>query len=90
MVNRGKDGFRAEGECLSDQSFLVMHLSRRKWASLVVQRVKNLPAMQETLVQSLDWEDSPGLQYSCLEKPMDRGALWAMAHGVPKSRTLNG
>ena len=26
-------------------------------ASLVVQMVKNLPAMQETSVQSLDWED---------------------------------
>ena len=27
------------------------------WASLVAQRVKNPPAMQETWVQSLDWED---------------------------------
>ena len=27
------------------------------WASLVAQLVKNLPAMQETWVQSLDWED---------------------------------
>ena len=27
-------------------------------ASLVTQAVKNLPAMQETQVQSLDWEDS--------------------------------
>ena len=27
------------------------------WASLVVQMVKNLPAMQETWVRSLDWED---------------------------------
>ena len=26
-------------------------------ASLVAQLVKNLPAMQETLVQSLTWED---------------------------------
>ena len=26
-------------------------------ASLVAQRVKNLPAMQETWVQSLGWED---------------------------------
>ena len=30
----------------------------RKWASLVTQMVKNLPAMQETWVQSLVWEDS--------------------------------
>ena len=28
------------------------------WASLVVQLVKNLPAMGETWVQSLDWEDA--------------------------------
>ena len=27
------------------------------WASLVAQRVKNLPAMQETRVRSLDQED---------------------------------
>ena len=24
------------------------------------------------------------LQYSCLENPVDRGAWWAMIHGVPK------
>ena len=28
-----------------------------KWASLVAQMVKHLPAMQETRVQSLGWED---------------------------------
>ena len=56
------------------------------WASLVAQMVKKkknnntLPAMQETQVQSLGQENSPGkgngnsLQYSCLENPMDRGA----------------
>ena len=27
------------------------------------------------------------LQYSCPENPMDRGAWWATAHSVPKSRT---
>ena len=27
------------------------------WASLVAQMVKNLPAMQETWIQSLSWED---------------------------------
>ena len=27
------------------------------WASLEAQRVKNMPAMQETQVQSLGWED---------------------------------
>ena len=63
------------------------------WASLVAQTVKNPPAMQETWVQSLGWEDPPGgghgnpLQYSCLENPMDRGAWQATVHGVAKSQT---
>ena len=45
------------------------------WASQVAQLVKNPPAVQETMVQFLGWEDSPGaghgnpLQYSCLENP---------------------
>ena len=49
-----------------------------RWGSLVAQMVENLPAMQETQVQYLGWED-PGeenaypLQYSCLEDSMDRG-----------------
>ena len=29
----------------------------RLWASLVAQLVKNLPAMQQTWVRSLGWED---------------------------------
>ena len=47
------------------------------WASLVAQLVKNPPAMRETWVPSLGWEDSPGegkgypLQYSGLENSMD-------------------
>ena len=50
----------------------------RDQMSLVAQMVKNLPAMQETLVWSLVWEDLPGegngnpLQYSCLKNSMDR------------------
>ena len=63
------------------------------WASLVAQLVKNPPAMQETWVQSLGWEDPPGegdgnpLQYSGLENPMDREIWQATAHGVAKSQT---
>ena len=30
------------------------------WSSLMAQLVKNLPSMQETQVQSLGWEKSPG------------------------------
>ena len=32
-------------------------------------------------------EDDNPLQYSCLENPMDRGALLATVHGVAKSWT---
>ena len=32
------------------------------------------------------WHSNP-LQYSCQENPMDRGAWWAMVHGVAKSWT---
>ena len=59
-------------------------------ASLVPQTVKNLPAMQETWVQTLGQEDalekenSNALQYSCLENSLDRGAWWATVHGVAK------
>ena len=57
------------------------------WASLVAQLVKNLPAMGETRVQSLGWEDSLEkeraipLQYSGLENSMG-----CIVHGVTKSR----
>ena len=62
-------------------------------ASLVVQTVRNLPAMWETWVWSLGWEHSPGgghgssLQCSCLENPMDWGVWWATADRVMKSWT---
>jgi len=63
-----------------------------KWASRVAQMVKNPPAMGETWVRSLGWEDSPGegngypLQYSGLEKFTDRGAWQATVHGVARSQ----
>ena len=37
--------------------FLVRAPVRLNWASLVAQTIKNLPAMQETQVPSLDLED---------------------------------
>ena len=55
--------------------------------------VKNLPAMPETWVQSLAWEDpldegtathSSILAWRIL---MDRGDWWTTVHGVSKSQT---
>ena len=61
--------------------------------SLVTQMVKNSPAMQETQVQSLGWEDP--LEESIANHssilawriPMDRGAWQVIAHEVDKSWT---
>ena len=63
------------------------------WASLVAQMVKNLPAMQESGVQSLGREDSPEKGMATHSSifvwrvPMDRGAWWATVYGATKSRT---
>ena len=58
------------------------------WASLVAQLVKNLPAMQETWVRTLGWEDP-------LEKGMatgssvlaDTGTWRATISGITKNQT---
>ena len=61
--------------------------------SLVAQRVKNPPAMRETWIQSLGWEDplEKGMttHFSILawRIPKDRGAWRATVHGVTKSWT---
>ena len=60
--------------------FILAFECPKSMASLVAQMVKNLPAMWDTQVQSLGWEDSlekelaTPLQYFCLENPLDRGA----------------
>ena len=60
----------------------------------MAQMVNNLPAMQETWVQSLGKEDplekgmATPLQYSCLENPMDRGAWRAAFRGGHKEMDM--
>ena len=73
-------------------SLNLLTYSRIWGPSLMAQMVKNLPAMQETQVQSLGWEvpgegNSYPLQYPCLEKFMGRGVWWAIVQGVVKSQT---
>ena len=64
------------------------HQSPNRAALLVAQLVKNLPAMQESWVRTLGWEDPPEkgkaylFQYSGLENSMD-----CIVHGVIKSQT---
>ena len=56
--------------------------------------VKNPPAQREDVGSIPGSERSPGegndnpLQYSCLGKPMDRGAWRATVHGVPKESDM--
>ena len=63
------------------------------WASVIAQTVKYPPAMQETWVRSLAWEDpleeGMATHSSILawRIPMDRGAWQATVHGVAKSQT---
>ena len=72
---------------------LGQDLRKKVKASLVSQMIKNLPIMWETWVRSLGWEDplnkSMATHSSILawRTPMDRGAWWAIVHGVTKSQT---
>ena len=65
-----------------------------------IMRVKGFPShlvRKESACSEGDPGSTPGLggspgegngnplQYSCLENPMDRGALWATVHGITKS-----
>ena len=91
-----------ESTCNAGDPYLIPGLGRctgegigyplqYSWVSLVAQTVKNLPAMQETWIRSLCWEDaleegiathSSILTWRIF---MDRGAWWATVHGVTKS-----
>ena len=60
----------------------------------MAQTVKNLPAKVGDTGSNPESGRSPGkgngnpLQYSCLGNPMNRGAWWAMVHGVTESDTI--
>ena len=71
------------------------YITKQISASQVALVVKNLPTNAGDVrdVGSVPGSGrSPGegngnlLQYSCLENPMDRGAWWAIVHGVTKSQ----
>ena len=70
---------------LSLSSHKILHPLCLSGASVVAQMVKNLPAMQETPVRSLGWEDplememATPFQYTCQENP------WTEEPGVLQS-----
>ena len=62
------------------------HFLSSIWASLVAQMVKNLPAIQETSVQPLGWEDSLENGMATHSSILACRILWT-DHGVAKSQT---
>ena len=70
---------------------IFTQVSGTEQTSLVDQMVKNLPAMQETWVQSLGWEDpleedmTTHSSIFAWRIPQDKGAWQAAVHGVAKS-----
>ena len=57
------------------------------WASLVAQQVKNPPAMRETWVRSLGWEDPLEQGKATHSSILAWRIPWAAVHEVAKSRT---
>ena len=67
-------------------SLSLKHFGLPRWL-----RQKNLPAVQETWVRSLGWDDPLEKEMAthssilAWKNLMDRGAWWAAVHGVAKS-----
>ena len=72
---------------------ILLSIFTLDWSSLVAQMVKNLPAMRNTCVLSLDWEDTVKermVTHSSIlawRIPKDKGAWQVTVHGVAQSRT---
>ena len=60
------------------------------WTSLVAHLVKNLPAMWETLVRSLDWEDPLRKGMAIHSSILTWRMTWTEETGGPQSMRLQG
>ena len=65
----------------------VGHPLQYFWASLVAQLVKNLPALWETWVQSLGWEDPLAKGKAPHSSILVWRMLWTTVHEVVKNQT---
>ena len=74
--------------CLLPNFSLLCTCKEPFWASLVAQLVKNLPAMQETWVQSLGWEDPLEKQTATLSSILAWSIPWTIEPGRPQSIEL--
>ena len=77
---------------IADFYFSVLDTTNTPWASLVTQTVKNLPAIQETWVQSLGQEDPLERRMATHSSilawriPWTREAWQARVHGIARSQ----
>ena len=76
-------------ECMASQ-LAIKENAQGFWASLVDQLIKNLPAIWETWVQSLGWEDplekGKAIHYKILAWRIP-WTVYCIVHGVAKSQT---
>ena len=84
--------FPSKHTCLafSPTSSFCCNVTLITGGSLVAQKVKNLPAMQDLIPsprRSPRERNGYPLQYSCLWNPIDRGAWQATVHGIARSWT---
>ena len=71
---------RIAGCLFLDPQAAVQEFSCRRGSTAVIRK-------HEIWKAALGEGNGNSLQYSCLEKSMDRGAWWAIVHGVAKSQT---
>ena len=81
---------------LLSRGFHSLILMNSFWVPIIHKGFPGASAVMNLLANSVDVGSIPGLgrssgvgngkplQYSCLGKPMDRGAWWATVHGVAK------
>ena len=62
--------------CIYSKTLWSVHLPNSSWAFLVAQMVKDLPAMQETWVPSLGWEDPSKKGMATHSSILARGIPW--------------
>ena len=84
--------FPSKHTCLafSPTSSFCCNVTLITGVSLVTQKVKNLPAMQDLIPssgRSPRERNGYPLQYSCLWNPIDRGAWQVKVHGIARSWT---
>ena len=87
LPNPGMEpGSPSTSQVITGESFTNCHTYHVPWASLVVQLVENPPAMRETWIWSLGWEDP--LEWNITHSSILALRIpWTIVHGVAKTQT---